>query len=126
MMKVIEFILSLFGSGMKKKIMDAIQGNLLGKLGMGQSTDGTDGGPLGQLMKQFQEKGLGNIFNSWVGTGKNENVSPDQVQAAVGPQKMADMAQQTGLSQSELAKQLAKYLPGMVDKLTPNGRLPGQ
>lgn len=117
MLRIIQFILSFFTPAMKQKVMDAIQGQLLGK--------GSDGGMLGNLMNQFKEKGLGNIFNSWVGTGKNEDISPDQVQEAVGPEKMNQMAQQTGLSVPELAKQLAKHLPTLVDRMTPNGKLPG-
>lgn len=118
MLRIIQFILSFFSPAMKQKVIDAIQGQLLGKGGDG-------GGMLGDLMKQFQEKGLGNVFNSWVGTGKNEPISPDQVQEAVGPEKMNQMAQQTGLSVPDLAKQLAKHLPTLVDRMTPGGKLPG-
>lgn len=120
MMKIIQFIFSLFGSSMKQKIMDAIQGQLLGKASGGDA----GGGMLGGLMKQFQEKGLGNIFNSWVGAGKNEPISPDQLTDAIGPEKMQAMSKKTGLSVDDLAQELAKHLPTAVDKMTPNGKLP--
>ncbi|QEL18058.1 YidB family protein [Limnoglobus roseus] len=122
MFKVFEFILSFFSAGMKQKIMAAIQEKLLGKSGDG----GSDDSPLGSLMKQFQEKGLGNIFNSWVGAGKNQAISPEEVQAGVGAEKMQEMSQKTGLSVSDLAKELSKYLPTVIDKMTPNGKLPGK
>jgi uncharacterized protein YidB (DUF937 family) len=120
MLKVIQFILSLFGAGTKAKIMDAITGSLLKG-----ATGAAAGGPLGDLMKQFQNKGLGNVFGSWVGTGANQAIDPTQLRSAIGDEKMNEMAQKTGLNQGELAHQLAKYLPGVVDKMTPGGQLPG-
>lgn len=121
MLKIIQFILSFFGAGTKQKILDAIKDKLLRPSGGGAS-DG--GGPLGGLMKQFQEKGLGDIFKSWVGTGANHAISPEQVQNGIGPDKMQELAQKTGLPIPELAKQLAKHLPGLVDRMTPAGKLP--
>ncbi len=126
MFKVIEFIMSFFGASMKQKIMSAIKDKLLGSSGGKTAVDGSGGGPLGSLMNQFKEKGLGSIFNSWVGSGKNELISPDQVQSAIGSDKMEEMSKQTGMPMPELAKQLSKYLPGLVDKMTPGGKLPGQ
>jgi len=34
------------------------------------------------------------------------------------------VSQMTGISEDQLTKQLSQFLPGLVDKLTPNGRLP--
>lgn len=82
------------------------------------------GGGLQQLVSSFQQKGLGDIVGSWVSTGANLPVSPDQVQRALGPEQMSSMAQQTGLDVGALAGQLSKLLPGVVDKLTPDGKLP--
>ena len=123
MFQIIQFILGLFGAGTKKKIMDAITGSLF--KGMAGSA-ASGGGPIGDLMKQFQEKGLGNIFGSWVGSGPNQAIEPNQIQSAIGDDKMREMSQKTGLAVPDLAKQLAKYLPTMVDKMTPQGKLPGQ
>ena len=104
-------------------------GPLLDKV-MAQFAGGADGqggtgGGLTGMMKQFQEKGLGDVFGSWVGTGKNQPVSPDQVGAAFGEEKLNDLSAKTGLDLDVLKAKLAKYLPGFVDKLTPGGRLPG-
>jgi uncharacterized protein YidB (DUF937 family) len=82
------------------------------------------GGGLQQLVSSFQQKGLGDIIGSWVSTGANLPVSPDQVQRALGPDQMSQMSQQTGLDIGALASQLSKLLPGVVDKLTPDGKLP--
>ena len=81
-------------------------------------------GGLGGLLEKFQQGGLGNVTNSWIGSGQNQPVSPNQVGSALGPNTIKTLAQQSGLSEDELTKQLSQVLPGVVDKLTPNGRLP--
>jgi len=90
------------------------------------SNEGAGGllGGLGGLLEKFQQGGLGNVTNSWIGSGQNQPVSPNQVGSALGPNIIKTLAQQSGLSEDELTKQLSQVLPGVVDKLTPNGRLP--
>ena len=72
----------------------------------------------------FRREGLGNLVNSWVGPGQNQPVSPNQLGPALGPNIIKTLAQRSGLSEEELTRQLSQVLPGLVDKLTPNGRLP--
>jgi uncharacterized protein YidB (DUF937 family) len=81
-------------------------------------------GGLGGLLNKLQQGGLGNVANSWVGSGQNQPASPGQLGSALGPNIIKTLAQQSGLSEDELTKQLSQVLPGLVDKLTPNGRLP--
>jgi len=90
------------------------------------SDEGAGGvlGGLGGLLNKLQQGGLGNETKSWVGSGQNQPVSPGQLGSALGPNIIKTLAQQTGLSEEELTKQLSQVLPGVVDKLTPNGRLP--
>ena len=90
------------------------------------SNEGAGGllGGLGGLLNKLQQGGLGNATNSWVGSGQNRPVAPGQLGSALGPNIIKTLAQQTGLSEDELTKQLSQVLPGVVDKLTPNGRLP--
>jgi uncharacterized protein YidB (DUF937 family) len=90
------------------------------------SNEGAGGllGGLGGLLEKFQQGGLGNATNSWIGSGQNQPVSPNQVGSALGPNIIKTLAQQSGLSEDELTKQLSQVLPGVVDKLTPNGRVP--
>jgi uncharacterized protein YidB (DUF937 family) len=90
------------------------------------SNEGAGGllGGLGGLLNKLQQGGLSNATNSWVGSGQNEPVSPGQLGSTLGPNIIKTLAQQTGLSEDELTKQLSQVLPGVVDKLTPNGRLP--
>jgi len=79
---------------------------------------------LGGLLNKLQQGGLGNETKSWVGSGQNQPVSPNQLGSALGPNIIKTLAQQSGISEEELTQQLSQALPGLVDKLTPNGRLP--
>jgi uncharacterized protein YidB (DUF937 family) len=90
-------------------------------------SDGSGGGllgGLGGLLDKLQKGGLGNATNSWVGPGQNQPVSPGQLGPALGPDILKTLAQRSGLSEEELLRQLSQALPGIVDKLTPHGRMP--
>jgi uncharacterized protein YidB (DUF937 family) len=90
------------------------------------SDDGAGGvlGGLGGLLNKLEQGGLGEVAKSWVGSGQNQPVSPGQLGSSLGPSIIKMLAQKSGLSEEELSKQLSQVLPGIVDKLTPNGRLP--
>jgi uncharacterized protein YidB (DUF937 family) len=90
------------------------------------SDDGAGGvvSGLGGLLKKLEQGGLGNVTNSWVGSGQNQPVSPGQLGSALGPSIIKMLAQKSGLPEEELTKQLSQILPGLVDKMTPNGRVP--
>jgi uncharacterized protein YidB (DUF937 family) len=81
-------------------------------------------GGLGGLLNKFQQNGLGDQIDSWIGPGQNKPVAPRQVGSALGPDILKSLAQRSGLSEQELLAQLSQALPGVVDKLTPEGRLP--
>ncbi len=128
---LIEFVLKLFGLGDKSMVEKLVRSVLLGggRSVAATAADGdpaaAGGNPLEMLMKQFKDKGLGTIFQSWVGGGENQAVTPDQVKHGMGADKMAELATKSGLPVDVLAGKLAKYLPGLVDKMTPGGKLPG-
>jgi uncharacterized protein YidB (DUF937 family) len=89
-----------------------------------QSTAGGLLSGLGGLLDKLQQGGLSNATNSWVGSGQNQPVSSNQLSSALGPDIIKALAQRSGLSEEDVGKQLSQVLPGLVDKLTPNGRLP--
>ena len=92
------------------------------------TTDTSDAGGLlgglGGLLKKLEQGGLADQTKSWVGTGQNQPVSPGQFGLALGPNMIKTVSQMTGISEEQLTKQLSQFLPGLVDKLTPNGKLP--
>jgi uncharacterized protein YidB (DUF937 family) len=96
----------------------------LGGLLAGGAAGGALTGGLGDLMKQLQQGGLGDAANSWVGSGANKQVSPDDLSKALGADQLEQLASQSGMSRDELLKGLSQYLPQVVDHLTPSGRLP--
>jgi uncharacterized protein YidB (DUF937 family) len=81
-------------------------------------------GGLGGLLGKLQKGGLGDATSSWIGSGQNQPVAPGQLGSALGPDIIKTLAQRSGLSEDEISKQLSQVLPSVVDKLTPNGRLP--
>lgn len=85
--------------------------------------DGAQGG-LGGLMAKFQNAGLGDVANSWVSNGPNEPISGDQLTDVLGKDAVAGWADKLGMNPSDAAGQLSDILPGLIDRLTPNGQAP--
>ena len=81
-------------------------------------------GGLQGVVNEFERNGLGATVQSWVGTGPNKSISPDEVQRAIGPDLLQQLAAKSGLSVQELAQKLSQVLPDAVDKMTPNGSIP--
>ena len=81
-------------------------------------------GGLAGLVENFTKAGLGDVISSWVSTGKNLPVSADQIVKGLGNDQVKQLASQVGLSSGDLSSTLAKMLPDIVDKLTPNGKVP--
>ena len=82
-------------------------------------------GGLQGLVAQLQQAGLGDQVSSWLGTGANLPVSPDQIRDAIGGDMLANLAGQVGLSTEAASQSIADYLPQLVDRLSPNGALQG-
>lgn len=91
-----------------------------------QHVPGLIAGGLGGLLQQFQQRGYGDVINSWIGTGQNQPIQPQQLHEALGPETVDNLSRQTGMNQHDLLSQLAQVLPQFVDRLTPQGRLPQQ
>jgi uncharacterized protein YidB (DUF937 family) len=83
-------------------------------------------GGLPGIVSQLQQQGLGPTVSSWVGSGPNQPISPDQVHQAFGPEVMRELAAKTGLNPQELAQKLSQVLPQVIDRLTPTGTVPTQ
>ena len=79
---------------------------------------------LAGLVQKFEQAGLGQVVNSWVGTGANQPVSADQLGGVLGGDMVAGLARQLGLNPQDALGQLSQMLPQVVDKLTPQGQIP--
>ena len=81
---------------------------------------------LEELLQRFQQNGYGDIVNSWIGTGQNRPIAPDQLQQALSPETVDELSQQTGVPRHEVLSELSQALPTMVDRFTPQGRIPDE
>ena len=83
-------------------------------------------GGIGGMVSEMQSKGLGDAAKSWIGLGPNAPISADQIHQILGSDTVTSMASKFGMSPDDLAAKLSQVLPQAIDKLTPNGTLPGQ
>jgi uncharacterized protein YidB (DUF937 family) len=81
-------------------------------------------GGLSGLVSQLSQGGLGNAVSSWVGTGTNQPVSGSELSHALNSDTLQQIAGKFGIAPDALSHGLAQRLPGVVDKLTPNGEVP--
>jgi nucleoid-associated protein YgaU len=76
------------------------------------------------LVNKLQQSGLGDLAASWIGTGENKRINPEELANVLGKDQIAAIAQQAGIPESQGASVLSQVLPAMVDKLTPDGKVP--
>jgi uncharacterized protein YidB (DUF937 family) len=98
----------------------------LGGLIAGGAAGSVLSGGLSDLVRQLQQAGHGESANSWVSNGPNKPVSPGDLANALGADQIDELSNQSGLSRDELLNGLSRYLPQVVDHLTPDGRLPNE
>jgi uncharacterized protein YidB (DUF937 family) len=104
-------------------------GGLMGGLGgllAGGAAGSVISGGLGDLLRQFEQNGQGDAANSWVGKGPNKQIAPGDLGSALGADQIDALSAQSGLSRDELLAGLSQHLPGAIDHLTPDGRLPSE
>jgi uncharacterized protein YidB (DUF937 family) len=81
-------------------------------------------GGLGPLVQSFDRAGLGHIVGSWIGTGQNLPISPDQLTQVLGQGKIAEIAGSLGMQTDQVAAQLSQLMPHLIDRVTPGGQIP--
>jgi uncharacterized protein YidB (DUF937 family) len=102
----------------------ALQGGQEGSILSGASVGGLLASGLRELIDGFKSSGQSEIADSWVRTGPNKPVSPQELERAISPEVWATLSERTGLSRQELLSRLSRELPEAVDKYTPQGQLP--
>jgi uncharacterized protein YidB (DUF937 family) len=98
----------------------------LQKVIAGGGAGGILSGGLSELLKKFQQAGQGQAAESWVGTGPNQSVPPEDLEKAIGADTLDAVAQRTGIPRDRLLAELREMLPSTVDAMTPDGRLPDE
>jgi len=114
-------------------LLDDIEGQMLNRVAGGTSNPmaaavlqmiQNQPGGLQGLIQCFHQNGLGGVISSWISTGQNQAISPDQVQQVLGSNTLQQVAEKAGISPDQAKSSLAELLPTLVDKLTPNGQVP--
>jgi uncharacterized protein YidB (DUF937 family) len=109
-------------SGSLSELVPAELGNLLGSGGAGTLISSG----LGALVQELKDKGYGQEAQSWVGSGPNKEIAPNDLADALGPDTLDALSRQTGMKRDDLIAGLSQHLPNLVDQLTPEGRLPSE
>jgi uncharacterized protein YidB (DUF937 family) len=93
---------------------------------LGMLNSDAPGGGIGGLVQAFQQGGLGNVVQSWIGTGQNLPISAEQLQSVLGGEggPLAQIAGKLGMNPADVAGHLSQLLPQLVDTATPDGQLP--
>src|SRR5689334_9701866 len=133
-MGLFDSLLGAVGSGQHSTIGGTLLSLLASESGRsGTSDDKTEdqspsaiSGGLSELVQRFERGGLGDVIASWIGSGPNLSVGTDQLHQAIGPETIERLSQKTGIGKSELLPLMAQVLPSIVDRLTPNQRVPDE
>ena len=87
---------------------------------------GGDAAKLPDVVRQFEEKGLREQVDSWVRTGPNKPVERRQIEDVFGQRELEEIARQRKIDRDQLAEVLSRYIPKIIDELTPAGQLTGR
>jgi uncharacterized protein YidB (DUF937 family) len=117
-------IVSQLGGGNSGGGMPSGMGSSSNILGAVLNAVNSQPGGLGGVLESLNKSGLGGVVNSWISTGQNMPVSPQQVQGALGPGVVTDLATKLGVPPEMASTVLSQLLPHVVDHLTPNGQVP--
>ena len=115
--------------GLLDNLENQVLGNVLGgssnplAAGLLQMIQNQPGGLQG-LVQSFHDKGMGGLVSSWISSGPNPPISADQVHQVLGGDQVKALAAKAGISPDVAGAAIAQILPGLVDKLRPNGSVP--
>ena len=102
-------------SGEHRALVDEV----LGLLGGSGAAGGLQG-----LIQSFKNKGLGDIMSSWIGTGQNLPIDLEQLKNGLGSDIIGQLAAKVGIPWDIATSKLTQILPTLIDKLTPEGKVP--
>ena len=111
-------------------IFDSITGGLLGEAEanllpglLSKALAGTNIGSLQGLLDKLRQSGLGPEVSSWLGSGPNQPITAQQLEAALGDGVVAKISSTLNMPPDQIFGFLAKHLPAVIDALSPQGTL---
>jgi uncharacterized protein YidB (DUF937 family) len=75
------------------------------------------------LLQKFQQGGLGQVLNTWIGSGNNQSIDGGEIQNALGQDQLQSLADKLGTDVNGASGTLAALLPQVIDKLSPQGHI---
>lgn len=114
-------------------LLDSVMGSVTGQLGQegnllkilgGLLANNSELGGLAGLVEKFNQAGMGNIINSWIGSGEKLPISGEQISTVLGSGVIGNIATQLGIDPAQVSNQISQVLPGLINKLTPGGVAP--
>jgi uncharacterized protein YidB (DUF937 family) len=133
-MGLFDSLLSSVGSGQNSAIGNTLLSLLASESGRTSPSDDKIGtqspaaisSGLSELVQRFEQGGLGDVIQSWIGSGPNRPIDTDKLHQAIGPETVDRLSQNTGMAKGELLPLIAQMLPTIVDRLTPNQHVPDE
>ena len=133
-MGLFDSLLSSVGSGQNSAIGNTLLSLLASESGRTRTSDDRMGtqspaaisSGLSELVQRFEKGGLGDVIQSWIGSGPNQPIGTDQLHQAIGPETVDRLSQATGMAKGDLLPLIAQMLPAIVDRLTPNQHVPDE
>ena len=121
------------GQSSENRIGSALLGLLASEGGRSTSADESGdqspaavSGGLNELVQRFKQSGMSDVIQSWIGSGANKPIGTDELHRAISPDTVDRLSEQTGIEKSQLLPLLARVLPNIVDRLTPNQHVPDE
>ncbi|MBL4918250.1 YidB family protein [Szabonella alba] len=112
--------------GMGQIAQIAMQNPQLMQVAASMLSAGNKHGGLAGMLAKFQQAGMGEVAQSWVGSGANQPVAPSQIEQVFGTAGMDRIAAKAGVARDDAPGLLAQILPVLVDQMTPKGAAPQQ
>ncbi|MFM7236145.1 MAG: YidB family protein [Cyanobium sp.] len=104
-------------------LIDTVVGKVAGDQAGPISQFLKDNGGVSGLAQKFQNGGAGEVFSSWVGTGDNKSIAADKINSILGSSQVQQVAQKLGVDPNQASDLIAKLLPQVIDKLTPDAKV---
>lgn len=124
---------NVLGGGRRQQAPNAL-GALLSELTAGNQTQGgllsaglsliEQSGGLSGVLEMFRRNGMAQQVESWISTGANAGISPEQVQQVFSGSALGNVASQLGVSPAQASSAMAQILPELINQLTPQGHVP--
>jgi uncharacterized protein YidB (DUF937 family) len=121
------------GQSSESRISSVLLGLLASEGGRSTSADKSGdqspaavSGGLNELVQRFEQSGMGDVIQSWIGSGANKPIGTDELHRAISPGTVDRLSEQTGIEKGQLLPLLAQVLPNIVDRLTPNQHVPDE